>query len=109
MEPLVLEMAQDFARRARARLGERIREVRVFGSRARGDAGPASDLDLFILVDRDDRATRLELYGIANDVMLDHDCHLAPSPLVMGEVELAEQRARERRLVRDIYLEGVLV
>lgn len=77
---MVLEMAQDFARPARARLGERIREVRVFGSRARGDTRPASDLDLFVLVDRDDRATRLELYGIANDVMLDH---LAPSPLVM--------------------------
>ncbi|MBI3924871.1 MAG: nucleotidyltransferase domain-containing protein, partial [Armatimonadetes bacterium] len=32
----------------------RLRELRVFGSRARGDAGVESDLDLLVLVDRED-------------------------------------------------------
>jgi predicted nucleotidyltransferase len=36
------------------RLGERfgVRNIRVFGSRARGEATPASDLDLLVDVDR---------------------------------------------------------
>ena len=39
-------------------LGPRLRRVLLFGSRARGDVVPDSDLDLLILVDRRDKAVR---------------------------------------------------
>jgi predicted nucleotidyltransferase len=49
---------QDIRNRLRQRLaelyGERLRGVYVFGSHARGDAGPGSDLDVLIVLDRVD-------------------------------------------------------
>ena len=40
--------AENFVRAAAARFGSEVEEVRVFGSRARGDFHPNSDLDLFV-------------------------------------------------------------
>jgi predicted nucleotidyltransferase len=35
---------------ARDRLGDRLVDIRLYGSKARGDSGPESDIDLFMLV-----------------------------------------------------------
>ncbi|CAN5796369.1 hypothetical protein BH23ACT8_BH23ACT8_04710 [soil metagenome] len=43
-------LARDVARDLRVRYGERLAEVLVFGSHARGDAGKESDLDLLVLL-----------------------------------------------------------
>jgi predicted nucleotidyltransferase len=43
-------LARDVARDLRVRYGERLAEVLVFGSHARGDAGEESDLDLLVLL-----------------------------------------------------------
>ena len=51
----IAEIAREFGRRVRELAGARLLEVRVFGSRARGDARPGSDLDLWVLTDREDR------------------------------------------------------
>jgi len=45
-------IAQHFADELRKRLGARIKEIRLFGSRARGDAHEDSDYDMFVIVDR---------------------------------------------------------
>ncbi len=45
-------IAQDFAREVRHQLGDRVREIRLFGSRARGDAGRNSDYDMLVIVER---------------------------------------------------------
>jgi len=41
-----------FAREVRRRLGTHLKDLRLFGSRARGDAHPHSDYDMLVIVDR---------------------------------------------------------
>lgn len=53
-----------FAREVRRRLGTHVKDLRLFGSRARGDAQPYSDYDMLVIVDRrspDIRAAILEI------------------------------------------------
>lgn len=53
-----------FAREVRRRLGAHIKDLRLFGSRARGDAQPHSDYDMLVIVDTrspDIRAAILEI------------------------------------------------
>lgn len=109
LDPLSLQVARDFARELRALLGQRLKEVRVFGSRARGKARPQSDLDLFVLVDRHNLPLRLEIAGISDRVMERAEFRRVPSPLVMDEAEFSTSRGRQRRLIRDILEEGVSI
>ncbi len=60
-----------FARRAQDALGDRIHELLLFGSAARGEArGIDSDVDVFVVLDTKDHED--ELRDIAYDVQLEH-------------------------------------
>jgi predicted nucleotidyltransferase len=78
--------------------GERLRDVRLYGSWARGDAHPESDIDLLIVLDR--VASRWHERGRVEDVLWRHsfenDVVLSAHPV--GEDEL--ERPRSPFLVR---------
>ena len=63
MDRLIEEHREEIKRLARLRGARR---VRVFGSRARGDAGPESDVD--ILVDLENGRSALALGGLLMDL-----------------------------------------
>jgi len=45
------EVLSEIRRRLEAAFGKRLKEVILFGSRARGDAAPDSDLDLLVVLE----------------------------------------------------------
>lgn len=47
------------------RWGDRIEEVILFGSTARGEATPSSDLDLLVITNEEDFRLRRSLIGLA--------------------------------------------
>ncbi|MGE0487673.1 MAG: nucleotidyltransferase domain-containing protein [Vulcanimicrobiota bacterium] len=103
------ELAKEFRRRLEPLLGERLLEVRMFGSRVRGDHRPDSDLDLFVKVDTAPVKTRWAIYDVATDINAETGFAIPLAPLVMAEAEFEHLRNRERRLARDILEEGVVV
>jgi predicted nucleotidyltransferase len=62
-------VAVEFARQVRERLGPRVREVVLFGSRARGDARDDSDYDVVVVVDRHSPEVRETLLAIEVDLL----------------------------------------
>jgi hypothetical protein len=96
---------REFIRGARALLGARIREARVFGSRVRGEGNEDSDLDVALIVSAEGRARRHALYDLAFDVSLAHGVELAP--LVLEEQQFQELKRRERLIALDIDREGI--
>ena len=65
-------VAAEFAWLARHRLGDRIRSVILFGSRARGDAHENSDYDDVVVVDRRSAELRAALLDITVDLLERH-------------------------------------
>ena len=105
--PAITEALSDLKQRF-AEAYDRIHEVRVFGSVARGEAGPDSDVDVLIVLDcLRDQIEMIEVVKLVAGAGLDHD--LLMEGVVMGRAELLRLRSLETAFVRALDREGVTV
>jgi uncharacterized protein len=79
----------------------------LFGSRARGEGRPDSDVDVVVVVAADDLPIRRRIFDLAYDVFLETEVLI--SPLVVTREGLAVLRRTGRRLAREIDRDGVAV
>jgi len=63
----------DFATQLKQALGTHLRELWLFGSRARGEARPDSDYDLLVLVDHDTTDLRDRILDVQVEMLNRHD------------------------------------
>jgi uncharacterized protein len=68
LEPEERRWIEDFRERLRAEYGERLRDLRLFGSKARGDWHDESDIDLLLLLDGNDPATERAISNLAHSI-----------------------------------------
>lgn len=94
-----------FTTAVRGRLGRDLLELRLFGSRARGEGTEESDLDVAVIVTATALERKREIQDLAFDIGLEHSVLLAP--LVLSDEQLAVLRARELRLAADLEREGI--
>jgi len=109
LSPLELRASELFKARLQADLGERLAEVRVYGSRARGDSRPDSDLDLCVLVEDDEHQLTGQVARLAYEVYAELELPFVLSPYVVSRRHFELLLARELRLAQDILREGVAV
>jgi predicted nucleotidyltransferase len=102
LSPRERQWVEEFHDRVRDLLGSRLRDVRLFGSKARGDAHPESDIDLLVLVEHLDPAEAEEIVVAAYlitpwlvPVVRDFDEYHAPISRATGFYkELREESVR---------------
>ncbi len=59
-------------------LGGQLIELKLFGSKARGDDQPDSDIDVLVIVASDDWHIRDKVYDVATDILLQMDVCISP-------------------------------
>jgi predicted nucleotidyltransferase len=94
-----------FAQRVRSRLGLKVRDLRLFGSRARGDAHRYSDYDMLVVVDHKTPAIRSEILEIEVGLLDEYD--VLVTSVVRSENEW--QISQGYPLARNITREGILL
>ena len=88
-----------------------VKEVIVFGSRARGDHRPDSDADVAVLLEGVHKSfldTKLKMSDVAYDVLLDTGINISPLPIWMDEWE-HPQAYSNPALLANVAREGVPV
>jgi predicted nucleotidyltransferase len=102
---VVHEALQKFASVVRSRFGARLRELTLFGSRARGTATTESDVDVLVVVQGLTGAEGRELGYLAGDLLTEFGVLISPLALTPERIE--HLRAGRRLLAQDIARDGV--
>jgi len=102
--PKVATALAEYRRGLEALYGERLSRVILFGSRARGEARPDSDIDVVVVLRGDlDVGEEIERTSyLHQEICLEHE-------LVVGPIFLSERDFQERRspLLGNIRREGI--
>ena len=84
---------------------DRVLQTMLFGSKARGDSSPWSDIDILIIVDQDDWRFSHAISDLAADVSLEYDVLIAPR--VIGRERWERMTELRFGLYRNIVAEGI--
>lgn len=105
LTPHEKEVLDQFCSRTREAFGSRVRELVLFGSRARGEGHEDSDVDVCVVIDDLDWREKRDVFAITGDLLAKHDVLI--SAFVVSTAHMNHLRARERLIAREIESEGV--
>ena len=95
----------DFCDAVRGSLGSEVVDVQLFGSKARGDATPESDVDVLVVVRRDEPKLIDALYDLLLDACLSHNVYI--SLKVFSEAEYERLNHPRTPFMQNVAKEGV--
>lgn len=95
----------EFVKRATQAYGDRIRGITLFGSVARGTPQRDSDIDLLVVIDKEDFRLRRELTGLAFDIFMETGGDLSVKVLSSQDF----QARKSFSFLRNVLTEGVKV
>jgi uncharacterized protein len=102
-------LIEELKQRIPADVQRHIRQMIMYGSRARGDATEDSDLDLVALVDEKTPEREQALDEVAYNFMWDHDFQPIISLKVFAEEWFRRAVAKGLSFYRNVEWEGVTV
>jgi len=85
----------------------KVLELQVYGSRARGDATPESDLDLLVVVEQLDHSIEKYISDCAWEAGFPED--VIVMPVVISLDTLRNSPIRESAFIKNVYREGIAV
>lgn len=88
-------------------LGSRIRNLLLYGSKARGNYKPDSDIDIFILIDKSDPQTRKIVASATTGILVKYGILLSPKIIEEGHFSLIKQLGTA--FARNIENEGIRI
>ncbi|MCU0864147.1 MAG: nucleotidyltransferase domain-containing protein [Planctomycetes bacterium] len=89
----------------RERFGVRCSDLRLFGSRARGEGHAESDLDILVVIDGMTNAERQQIWDFSGRLFVQHEVPVSTFTLTDGRWR--ELQAQGRLIAREIARDGI--
>jgi len=97
----------EFKKEVLEKLGNNVREITLFGSKARGDYTAGSDVDLLVVIKEEDRWMKREIIDVSTDVLFKLDVFI--SPKVMSEKHYLNLLRLQTGFIKNIQREGIKI
>ena len=97
--------ARELLRRLHEKYPGRVLSTALFGSAARGDFTPDSDIDVLIVVDHINTELEWDIWGVASRVSL--ECDVILDPHVFSQTQWRWIRENRRTLWRNVEKDGI--
>lgn len=101
------EAVRNFSRELKEFSGKNIKQILLFGSKARGGFSKDSDLDLFVLAEQVDARLRRKSAQIVNQILLKYGILI--SPRLIPEIRYAYQKHLETGFIKNVERDGVII
>jgi len=88
-------------------LGVLLVELKLFGSKARGDDQPDSDIDVLVIVATDDWHIRDKVYDVATDTLLQAD--ICISPKVISKNKFDQLRNEGTCFIHNVSKDAITI
>ena len=88
-------------------LGNELVELKLFGSKARGDAREDSDIDILVITNSGNWRLRDVVYRIVNNILLDDDINI--SPKVIGKEDYKRLYEKGYPFVKNVIRDGIAI
>jgi len=98
---------EEFGRRVKEKYGEKVRLIRLYGSKVRGDSDRFSDIDLFVLVKEKNQEIGDFILDAAFEMNLKYDVLL--SVVVYDEKGFNNPIVQATPFIKNMIREGVQV
>ena len=101
-----------FAEQLQRTYPDQVRQVYLFGSKARGEAHADSDIDVLIITESEDRLLRYEIINLASDCSLEYGVLLNPRIIGVQRWQAKQGFSFYRNIARDarpVLVEGVFL
>ncbi len=98
----------ELKKRLKKNFGKELNEIRIFGSKVRGDFDKESDIDVFVVFDRDvDWDFKNEVSHIAYDIDLEFEVMF--NLIIFSTIQLKEPKYKILPFIQNVKKEGVRV
>jgi predicted nucleotidyltransferase len=105
LTPNEQKAVEAFVQRLQDHFPGEIFRATLFGSKARGDGSPWSDIDVLIIVRKESWLLRAEISTLAADISLEYDVLIGPR--VIGHERWERMKKANFGLYKNIAVEGV--
>lgn len=105
--PAVLTVLQDYVGKVVTLHGDQVLSITLYGSQARGDGSVESDIDLFVIVQKDTPTLRQALVDLAWQVQFEHDVVI--SDVIYSVEQFQQMQSRQFPYYQSIQRDGILL
>lgn len=107
LKPEEAQAVEEFKERLLAALPDQVHDVILFGSKARGDGHPESDIDLLVVLENPTKEQTDTVCDIAFDILFDKGIDL--SAITFSQEEAMQQQELGTPLMRNVAEEGIVI
>ncbi len=107
LRPEEVQAVEEFKEKLLAALPDQVRDIILFGSKARGDGHPESDIDLLVVLENPTKEQTDRVGDIMFDILFDRGVEL--SAITFSREEAMQKRELGTPLMRNVAEEGIII